>query len=530
MKDTVTGDGYKIMPSGVMLISKDYQCSGARDNIQVPQVDTTYGAGFGDAVTDGDRAFSACREPIAHFLTYIVAADMTDKWFTVDDPDTEEADPALDRTIQDILNKLKAKTNLLKAVTQARIYGRALLVGAFNDAKNIAALAEPVSSGAELMQLAVYPDTYQQTKVKEFQVASVDVNPVSPRYGKPVTYRLYRQNLNESGQSVSDWLMIHWTRVCEVGDGTSVLDKIWDDMGCGRNIRWGAAQWMYRVGSGFPVISFPEGTTAAELEAYHNGGAFNNIMSRTGIFIAQNSTTANTGMTFEFKGPAGQSLDPAPFYVQNIQQIAIATGYPQAKLIGAQAGAVTGSEVNQQEYYKAISRDQQAYCEEPIRWIIDHLAVSGQIGMIRAAVDKTAPDYRLRLLKQTVKRLVHRDYRHKTTENYVITWNSAFELNEKDEVLIEASHTQANVNKLKYMTKDEVRAEEGLDPLPNGEGATIVPEGLQLFNQKGIPNSAENPQATQDPMQAQLQNSDMYITFAPKPPVKAHKHESAAAS
>jgi hypothetical protein len=503
--------GFKVTKDGGLIIHP--QLATANDQgIQIPQVDSAYGAGFGDSITDQDRAFAVSREPICHFLTFVVAADMIDKWFTIDDPDTEEADPALDRSVQAVFSELKFKRQLRKAVESARTYGRALLVGGFNDAKSVADLAKPKALNAKLLQLAVYPETYQQQKVKEFTVNSIDVDPISPRYGLPVTYKLTRASLNESGQQTSDTLIIHWSRVCEVGDGTSVLDKIWDDMTCGRNIRWGAAQYMFRVGGAFPVLSFPAGTSAAQLEAWGASGAFTNLMSRTYILLAQNSTTENDGMTFEFKGAAGSTLDPAPFYTQNIQQIAIATGYPQAKLIGAQAGAVTGSEVNQQEYYKAISRDQEAYCEEPIRWVINCLSESGQIGLIRtsAATDKQTPSYHLKLLKATLKRALKRDYRHKVTEQYTITWNSAFEMSEKDEAQIEYTHAQAQSQKLGWMSKDEIRAEEGLDPLPNGAGEwkdqTDMFGGEEFLvktNQKMKPKderkpTAENPKDNPD--------------------------------
>jgi hypothetical protein len=480
-----------------------YPHSVASDNVQIPQVDTIYGAGFGDSITDQDRAFAASREPICHFLTYIVAADMIDKWFIIEDPDTEEADPALDRACQQNFAKLYFRKYLRKAVESARIYGRSLLVGAFNDAKTVGDLAKPKALNAQLMQLAVYPETYREWKVKEFAVDSIDLNPISPRYGQPLTYKLYRQNLNESGQSIMDNLIVHWTRVCEVGDGTSVLDKVWDDMTCGRNIRWGAAQYMFRVGGAFPVLSFPTGTTAEQLSNWGSSGAFTNLMSRTYILLAQNSQQENDGMTFEFKGAAGSTLDPAPFYTQNIQQIAIATGYPQAKLIGAQAGAVTGSEVNQQEYYKAISRDQIAYCEEPIRWVVKCLIEAGQLTLIKAVVDKATPNYRLKLLKNTVKHLIKRDYRHKTAEQYEIIWNSAFELSEKDEAQIEVQHTQAQSNRLGWMSKDEVRALDNLDPLPNGvgewkeqpdfSGEQFLVQTKNGLRQNAKPNTTEKP-------------------------------------
>jgi hypothetical protein len=457
MVETKHTHGYTVTRDNALILHP-----GVDGSISVPQADTTYGAGFGDSISDGDRAFAACREPIAHFLTYIVAADMVDKWFVVNDPDTEEADPELDRSIQEQLTALKFKRYLRVAIESARIYGRSLLVGGFSDAKDVSALSKPRSKGAQLLQLAVYPETYQQAKVKEFMVETIDTNPVSPRYTLPVTYKLVRQSTNESGQAVSDNITVHYTRCVELGDGTSVLDKVWDDMGCGRNIRWGAAQWMYRTGSGFPVVGFPAGTTATQLQDWFTSGMFDNLMSRTGIFIAQNSIQENTGMTFDFKGPAGVSLDPTPFYTSNIQQIAIATGYPQAKLIGAQAGAVTGSEVNQQEYYKAISRDQESYCEEPIRWVLSCLAESGQANLIKTASDKRGFTF--------FNKLFRRDYRHKAVSNYVIEWNSAFELSELDEEQVAFTHAQTQEKKLGWMSKDEIRAEEGLDPLPDGAG------------------------------------------------------------
>jgi len=250
----------------------------------------------------------------------------------------------LDRTCKSELAKLEFKRCLTEALESERIYGESLLVGGFSDAKTVGELETPLKKGSELLQLAVYPCTKDSKKFKEFEVNSKEQDVNSPRYGEPIIYKLSRGD--------TGYLYIHYSRVCKVktrSSGTSVLDPIWDDLTCGRNIRWGASQWMYRTGGGFATIGFPAGTTAAELEAYHNTQAFSNLMSRTAIFIAQNSQAENDGMTFDFKGAAGKALDPAPIFQTNMEQIAIATGIPQAKLVGAQAGALTGSEVNMKD-------------------------------------------------------------------------------------------------------------------------------------------------------------------------------------
>jgi phage-related protein (TIGR01555 family) len=519
--------GFKVTRDGGLILHPSLAV--ASDNtMQNTGTDMLTGAGFGDAIPDSDRLWMSQREPVAHFLTCGVAADITEKWFTINDPDTEEADPALDRSVQDALATLKFKHKLTKAIEPERIYGWSLLVGAFADAVSQEALSKPLRQNSELKQLTVYPKT-------AVRIVEWEKDPMSPRYGEPVIYELDRGNGLKTP--------IHYTRTClvktrgavtknaltEQNISDSVLDPVWDDMTCGRNIRWGAAQWMYRTGSGFAVISFPEGSSVADLEAWSSSGAFANLMSRTYICLAQNSMQANTGMTFEFKGAAGATLDPVPFFKTNVEQIAIATGIPQAKLVGAQAGAVTGSEINMQDYYKMISRCQSAL-EDVVRWVIDRLAESGQIKLVAS---NTATD-KLDKLKLKFAKVFGRDYRHRTAQTYLVEWNSAFELSEKDEATIDETHTRSNVNKLKYMSKDEVRAEDGLDPLPDGAGEwKDVAEGLQLFNQNTPSNDPKNPSAKQDPdqnkkMQETLNNSDTFITFVPRQQAQGKPHEHPA--
>jgi hypothetical protein len=437
----------KTTKGGGLLIGKsDSQTTGDTQNATVStSTDTSYRS----PISDEDRKLASEREPIAILLTYGMAGDVVEKWFHIDDPDTEEADPALDRLVQNELSKLKYRTKLKQLLTQKLIYKWSLLVGAFTDTKVQADLKKPLAVGSDLKQLQVY----NRTNVR---IVEKDLNPMSLRYGKPVIYELNRGNgiLTE----------IHYTRCCkfpdEECDEQSVLDGIWNDMNWGANIRYGAAMYMDRVGIGFPVFEFPEGTTLTELTSFDS--QIPSIMSKSRICIAQNSPTANTGMKFHFEGAAGSVIDPTPFFKTNDEQISKATGIPQPSLVGAQAGAVTGSEVNMQGKYKVVSR-YQAELEDVNRWTIDRLAESGQIGLVASG---TATDK----LKAVLARVFGKDYRHKTAQTYNVTWNSAFELSEKDEAQIEFTHAQTREKQLGWMSKDEVRAEEGLDPLPDGAG------------------------------------------------------------
>jgi hypothetical protein len=139
-----------------------------------------------------------------------------------------------------------------------------------------------------------------------------------------------------------------------------------------------------------------------------------------------------------------------------MENIAAGSGLPLAILRGAQAGALTGSEVNEREYFKLISDAQSRY-EPCIRQLIDALLDCGQIRF-----------------KYNVKR------------EYRIVWNSGFEISEKEKASIELQQAQARNLKTVWMSVDEVRAEQGLEALPNGAGQVVL--GLQKnIQQESLP-------------------------------------------
>jgi len=437
--------GIRITKDGGLIIHPATDWSEG-SSIRVPQVSTELGAGFGDEITDNDREFAATREPVAHFLTYNMAADVVDKWFMIDDPSTEGGDPKIDEAVQNALTGLKMKDCLKTALEYERIYGWSLLVGSFSDARDWRSLEFPLKKGSQLLQLVVYPKTKVQVWTKE-----IDEN--SQRFGESVIYKIDRGE--------GKYLYVHYSRCCKVQtrtNGKSVLDPIWDDLTCGRNIRWGSSQWMYRTGGGFPVIKFPPGTTKEQLEDWIDSNAFSNLMARTYIGITGD-------MEFTFEGAQGRALDPQPFFHTNLEQIAAGSGVPEPILRGAQAGALTGSEVNQQQYYKVISRIQTSL-EDVLRWVIDHLVEAGQITGLSKSTDIALTD--------KIKRWIKHDSLPQVQPlNYVIEWVSAFELTELDEANTQNLREDANVKRLEYMTIDEVRKMNELNPLPNSEGASL---------------------------------------------------------
>jgi hypothetical protein len=122
-----------------------------------------------------------------------------------------------------------------------------------------------------------------------------------------------------------------------------------------------------------------------------------------------------------------------------------------AILRGSQAGALTGSEVNEREYFKVISDAQSRY-EPSVRQLIDALIACGQI--------------------QT------------QVKDYKIVWFGGFELSDTQKAQIALNFAQAREKMLNWMMIDEVRAEQGLKSLPNGQGQLVL--GVERLKQQQL--------------------------------------------
>jgi hypothetical protein len=453
-------------------------------SIRIPQVDTTLGADFGAEISDTDRAFASEREPVAGFLVYGYSGDVVEKWFVINDVKTKQADPELDRRIQKELRSLKFKPVVQAFVEYKRLFGNTLVVGSFDDAEELPDLAKELPKSAHLQKLAVFPKI-------SYSVFEKERNQKSLRYGLPTIYQV---------QNGEQTFYVHYTRCFEY-IGKSVLDLIWDDLTCGRNIRWGVGQWVFRVGGGFAVVKFPKEwspdgttklvTTPKKIQEWSTASSWSNITHRTYIGII------NEVMDFKFEGAAGATLNPIPFFDTNLKQISIATGIPKSILEGAEAGALTGSEKNDQQYYKKISGD-QSKLEDLLRWVIDQVMRETRSPSAQMADGvKSAGSVLKRMLRKVAPAVVHDA---EPEIEYEIEWANAFELSALDESRVELNRVQANVQKLQYCTVDEVREGDGKKPLPEGEGEVVLSLKAPATNQFSMQPQQQIPSGsnTQD--------------------------------
>jgi len=389
-----------------------------QSSIMIPRAPTRLGAGFGEKITDSDITFAVKREPVAHRIVFTVAHDIYDNWFEVEPMEGEkEEKERFNEAVQKALFQLNAKDIFTQAAVYERAYGWSIILLGYQDKGET--LKSPVLNPEKIVDLEAYGPP-QVTKVE------VDKDKDSPRFGEPEIYMVMRSG-SESVE-VHHSRVIHFaTRKLEAGyKGINVLEPVWDDLTNLRNIRWGMGQTMYRYGSGFPVITI-EGAGKEELEEW----------SRTwGPLTARTSMFKNEKQDIEFKGLAGRALDPEPYYTPIMENISAGTSIPMAILRGAQAGQLAGSEVNEREYFKLVSDCQSRY-EPGVRHLIDELIKIGQI-------ETKVKDYR-------------------------INWKGAFEINPRDQAATELDKNRGLMLKTNWMTVNEVRKLEGLEPIPEAD-------------------------------------------------------------
>jgi phage-related protein (TIGR01555 family) len=399
--------------------------------IDIPRTALSKGAMFGEKITPQALQFAVRREPIAKRLVIDIAEDIFDKWFEVHPVGLVDEEPESQKTlnhqVQAKLQALNARTAFIQATKFEREYGWSILVIGYKD--QAAQLQDPLVSASDIDHLAVYSP--RQVTVPTEQTDENDV-----RFGLPLTYKIDRGKGKTS--------IVDWSRVLHVATriddhpwaGVSVLEAIWDDMTVYRNIRWAAGQVYWRL-AGLMVFTLPKDYTKDEIDSFFN--SLGDPNARTFIGLPDDKK-------LEILTVAGRVLKPGDFADDFKRNISTGSGVPKQKLEGTEAGAITGSEVNQREYFKYVSDQQKLLEAQLVRPLIDALILSNQI----------------------------------PTVDYEVKWNSAFQLDLQTEMRAKLADAKAGQLELYYSLINEVRARRGQKPLTPQEIQEVLSYSASL--------------------------------------------------
>jgi len=428
---------------------------------------------FGGSITDKDRLFYSTREPVGVWWVKGIAYDIWDNGFKVKDKANPD-DETLNNKVQSILETLECKSKLPRETVFERRYGTAILLLSYTGfgsetnwetplfkLKNDGKPPKTLKNSQKLLQITPYP----WTMVSVFEL---DDDQSSIRFGKPEFYTVdtgsgAQDSTNPTGQEKDRKIKVHWTRVIHDAprldehtyEGVPAIDGIFDDLVGGRNARWAAYQDYYRHGGGFPVIKTK--ATAEQNKDWVESGGLDDYMHRFGYFLC------GIEEDFKFVGAEGKTLNPNTYFDMYFTFIAAATGVAKDTIKGVSAGRVTGSEVNERQYYKSISLQQNQ--KTPfLRELIDRIIQTGQVDF---------------------------------NGEYEVEWVDPFSVNPQDRAAIEFMEERTNALKT-YMTVNERRALEKLPPIDG-------PQGEMLMLQPGQNPFISGPENQQEPVPSETE-------------------------
>ncbi len=401
-----------------------------RTQAEIQRLHTGLGAEFGQPITHRDITFAVKREPVAYLLTFQVAHDIFDKWFEVEPLEEGVDKEKFNEEVQKVLLELNAKDVFTQAAAFERAYGWSIVILRYQDK------ASTLKDSVFMPEKIDYLEAYGPMKIVDVEE---DEDRDSLRFGLPEIYKIRIAEGEEAE--------VHYSRVIHFATrlldhpwkGISVLEPVWDDLTVIRNIAWGMGQTLYRYGSGFPVVTV-KGATREQLREWNR--EWGPLTARTSLFKTDKQD-------IEFKGLAGRALNPEPYYSAIMERISAGSGIPKPMIIGAQAGQLAGSEVNEREYFKLISDCQSCY-EQGVMDLIDRLIETGQIQDV----------------------------------HYKINWLGGFEVNPRDKAAAELDRIRGLQIMTGWVTVNEVREVEGLERVPGGDVVLGLskPEGVAVKN------------------------------------------------
>ena len=379
---------------------------------------------FGSPLSMDQIVFAALREPVAKRVVVDVAFDIMAKGFKVEE-EAEEPNAEWSRQVSKILDELDTKEKLRELVIFERLYGWAALGLSFIDYGEDQ--SKSVLNPRKVSSLTVFSD-HNCT----IQSSDEEKNVESERAGLPNLYTV---------KVGSEQKKIHWTRMIHFASrkmghpwrGVPALAVLYSDLTAYRNAREQIVHTIKTHAGGFADITLKGKKSQSQLEKFEQDNDLANLDSRT-RFVHDNNSK------IDWIGAKGRALDPGPYVDVSLESLSCGSRIPVSHLKGATAGTIAGSEVNDREYWGGIAM-QQSLLEHTIWNLIDILMETGQIDRV---------------------------------EDYNLVWPPGFELSDQTIAELNLKQAQARKLQLSWMTINEVRADQGLDPLPDGAGQVFV--------------------------------------------------------
>lgn len=297
-----------------------------------------------DDITDKDIERIAKRDELGNATWVRRSGGIFNKWL---EPKADT--PELEQEIRDLFERLKVKGVTKAAYILAKVYGYgAITIG-------LEGGDEDLSNAPGNPKGIAYLHAISKKIVKEMVR---DLDPRSPTYGDIKTYILTIPDGEKTIDiEVDAGRMIHWVNPSIDGDpkGMSIYEPLYDKFLMKKNMDFAVGETLYRNARPWPTLEVP--MDADDTEVDDAEATFQNINARSWFIIPP-------GYKFDVKA-TNNALNPQPYLDYMLTTLAAGAFGSKVAMLGTEAGAVTGSEINMHEYYSTIA-DEQSNFVEPI--------------------------------------------------------------------------------------------------------------------------------------------------------------------
>ena len=379
----------------------------------------------------------AQKDPLAHFIVYGVAETIFDDDFKFTDKDGEE----VMEEVKKELKRLNANKSWIQCLAAERWGGWSYQYMGPNK------YAPESGEGGKLATITCF--TRNQCSVFEYTESGEPLTmKIELTIGKGVT-----QEGLELFLPAKDFIIWNTRPKGRADTGRSILEAIWSLLA---DIRWlfHAMTWYdIKIGHGLFAVFVEAGFDETVISKWQ--AALEDVNHKRALVIDSGDVEK-----MEFIGPTANATDFVEHIDMCIQTLSVPVGIPKELLMGAAAGALSGSESN------IKLGDEQ---ERKIKNSIDEY------------------------IRDTVLAMGY------SNEDYIIEWIEKTAHTEAERATIEQTHAQAMINQMEWMTIDEVRELEGLPPLPEGRGDKLKSEAAAFtMDVQGLQGEEEDAQTPEE--------------------------------
>lgn len=306
----------------------------------------TKAGAFKPVVTDEDINYLIRRDELAFRISTKPAGAVFNKWLTI-----HSDVPALKEKLDELFERLDVKGVFKQGYLLSKAQGYCLIALGF---------AEPGKDATEEPQGVTDIDYLHAIPKASVVDIHKDNNPASKTYGEISAYTLEIPTTGGMTNIVFPASrFLHWKNpfIDDDPKGISIYEPLFDSFTVKKNHDFVCGEAPVQMGVPLKVAYAPDNADKDEIDDFE--AIFKNINSRSYFTLP---------LSYKMELMAtNKALDMKPYTDYNMGKIAAGSVGSKMALLGTEAGAVTGAEVNTQEWYNTVSDDQRNYVEPMLR-------------------------------------------------------------------------------------------------------------------------------------------------------------------